>query len=218
MAFSVQFQNKTETSSKFRSARVWRATRWFLTVKHVGYVIVKMLKIAGNCIRCTSKPYFVKASYLQRLLRSIHEKKFNLPDDWPGIYRIPINKLLANILRDEMCDEIALSNYIDKDTWRFYLLTYRRSLMKNPLMLYPVESKIQMLITYCDEIIEASGGVNNLADENSQLDFTELPIFNQFKKFVLENMLEGAKTSLKVEIASNMAMSSMADLRVPHMW
>jgi len=56
-----------------------------------------------------------------------------LLENWPGIYRDKINKLIPYILTVKEFSDICRANYIDNRTWALFASSFRRKLVTKPM-------------------------------------------------------------------------------------
>jgi len=54
--------------------------------------------------------------------------------NWPGPYRIPINKLIEELQRDQKITGIVRDSHIDHHSWMTFTASMRRKIVKSPVM------------------------------------------------------------------------------------
>jgi ATP-dependent RNA helicase SUPV3L1/SUV3 len=53
--------------------------------------------------------------------------------NWPGWYRVPINKVVGQLQQDKAFNEVVKENHIDRRTWMTFTANVRRRLVKSPV-------------------------------------------------------------------------------------
>eukprot|EP01041_Mallomonas_annulata_P007206 gene7206-14696_t len=123
--------------------------------------------------------------------------------NWPGNYRIPINGILHEIAEDKDFELLAKSSHIDSQTWKSFLSSYRRMLVKNPLDAF--QNNKNAFLSFIEKL-----PITNDAD---------MPIDNtEFKKFLFSTILKQAEESLGEQRNAYKQLCNKSDLRVPHEW
>jgi len=115
-----------------------------------------------------------------------------------------VNKIFKHITEDEGLQKLAASRYIDGPSWKGFVNTFRRRIIKEPT--------------------EAMGSQKALQDFTAKLDDTiatkdDTLAISAFGNYVVESiLLPRAEVELKEVIESYRLLSTATDLRVPHEW
>lgn len=125
-------------------------------------------------------------------------------NEWLEKYMSSVNKIFKHITEDESLQKLAASRYIDGPSWKSFVNTFRRRIIKEP--------------------VEAMGSDQALQDFTAKLDKTiakkeDSAAIATFGNYVVESiLLPTAEVELKEVIESYRLLSTATDLRVPHEW
>ena len=168
-----------------------------------------------NFLRCCHRKGLSRLSYVRCISVQAYSNNLNnILISWPGIYRLPVNAILHEISIDVKCEKQAKSCDIDSKSWSFFISSFRRKLMKEPLESF---HHLEGFISFLDIMNKFIPYYNESNHDSNQI-MDDLPYFRECKDFLFNNMIDVAEKTLHHEIAANRALCSMSDLRVPHMW
>lgn len=133
-----------------------------------------------------------------------------LLQNWPGLYRVPVNELFSEIAAEKQYELVAKSIHIDSKTWLEFLSNYRRKLMKAPLELFDNNrDSFESFISMLNVIIQKT------AEEKSSF---HQDVLSDLKKMLSSKILKQAESSLADHRAAYKALCLNSDLRSPQDW
>lgn len=115
-----------------------------------------------------------------------------------------VNRLFRNMADDEKITQLATSKYIDKVSWLNFMNSFRRRIIKEPVVALGSEEALRLLSVELDSVIAAK--------DNEEA-------ISRFKDYMVKTiMLPEAEIELKDVVESYKTLSTATDLRVPHQW
>lgn len=115
-----------------------------------------------------------------------------------------VNRLFRDISEDEKFEKLATARFIDRGSWKNYLNSFRRRIIKEPVEAMGSEKDLQHLTTELDFVIANRGNKD---------------IVGKFNDYMVNTViLPRAEIDLSDVVESHRTLSSATDLRVPHEW
>lgn len=125
-------------------------------------------------------------------------------NEWLEKYMSTVNRIFKHITDDEGLQKLAASRYIDSPSWKSFVNTFRRRIIKEPAEAMGSQQALQDFTAKLDDAI------------SNKDDLAAIPTFGNY---VVESvLLPRAEVELKEVIESYRLLSTATDLRVPHEW
>lgn len=150
--------------------------------------------------------------------KASQQTKDDILRGWPGKYRFPINYLMRALDSDPDVIQKAKDKYIDEKAYKAYIGTFRRTIVKNPLIIMDSVDEVNSFCQMLDTVFGKYDPMDIFSfSEDSDFD-VDGPELIKCKDFMTEKFLKNAEADMKDEIKAQKTLEKCSDLRIPHEW